>query len=162
MENNGLIALFKFDVSVLIPDDSIYIASKLDADESMQGCRIAFHGTVLEVVENGDNFQKTTLKVFKRKQKIGVIDRVVSDNEAICKNLFKGNFDMNKLNGFKVIRECDGAVGEIRGNFGSAKNAKFKAYFRDGGLDSLTDQQSKRIIFHFVKYFADNQKKWLQ
>ncbi len=160
------VALLKFDSPLLCPDDSLYIGSKLDADESTPGCRIAFHGRVRRGVGEGEGFEGTPLRVFKRKERFAVIERVVSDTEAICRGLFK-SYDMNQLAGFRLVRECDGAVGEIRGNFGSAKNAKFKVSFGKGGFEAMQEGQSKRMVFRFKKFLGsaaekDPKKKWVQ
>lgn len=165
-KNDEMVVLLKFDVQILCPDDSLYIASKLDSDESAPGCRIAFHGKVRRVLNEVDEegFEKTHLRVFKRKEKTGTIDRVVNDSEIIGRGLFKSNFDMNKLNGCRIVREMDGAVGEIRGNFGSSKNAKFKAWFASGGFDGMQEGQSKKLFFRFKRYVgqAKDNNKWIQ
>lgn len=170
---NSNLALLKLDVSVLCPDDALFIGSKLDADESNPGCRIAFSGKINSFVTEGNNFENTTLKIFKRKEKFAVVERIVSDNEIICKGLFK-SYDMNQLIGKKIIRIVDGAVGEIKGNFGSAKNAKFKAYFPAGGFEEKKmeaeekkeiegggeeKKESKRLVFRFKKYLGSTDAK---
>ena len=149
-----VLALFRFDIPVLCPRDSMYIASKLDADESTPGCRIAFHGTVFREIEAGKSFEKTIVNVFKRKTRHAVLERVVNDEEIICKGLFK-SFDMNLLSGFKIEREFDSAIGEIRGSFGSAKNAKFKASFDGGCMGFEEGDNSRRLTFHFKKYLGE-------
>lgn len=50
------------------------------------------------------------------------------------------------------MRECDGAVGSVRGAFGSAKNAKFKAVWPDGGF--ADDMPNKRIVMRYRRYFG--------
>lgn len=163
-----VVALLQFDAdNVLVPKDSLYIASKLDADVESATCRLAFSGNFLHPMsfENvGSGFVGTTLRVFKRKEKIGSFDRITSDTEVICKGLFKSNFDMNLLQGLQVVREFDGAIGEISGNFGSAKNAKFKVRFGGGGLEKMDEGASKKIIFRYKKYLGikDDKKKWIQ
>lgn len=136
LDKGDVVALLCFETSVLCPRDAIYIASRLDLDESAPTCRIAFHGKVMSHLEpSKTGFEGTSLRVFKRKEKFATIDRVVSDEEVICRGLFGPNFDMDSLSGMILERESDGAKGTIRGSFGSAKNAKFKAVWPQGGFE---------------------------
>jgi hypothetical protein len=80
------------------------------------------------------------LRVFKRKQREGVVDRVVDERTVIGNRLFNSDADMNQFAGLKV--ELAGRQGRIEGAFG--KGGKFKAYFPDGlpNLDDNADPSS--------------------
>ncbi len=128
----------------------------------------------------------------QRKEKFATVDRVVSDEEVVCKGLFKANYDMDLLSGLKVqvvcvvfvglrvsnfllficfvqiVRESDGAVGAIRGSFGSTKNCKFKAYWPEGGFAAAAQPGGvpKRLVFRYKRYMGEDEKdpkkKWVQ
>jgi hypothetical protein len=64
------------------------LSNKIDA----QTCRLAFHGKIIQVINIEDTIK---LKVFTKKEKEGKIERVVTPNEVIAKDLFKKETDMS-------------------------------------------------------------------
>lgn len=64
---------------------SIVIGSKLDTDPLLQKCRIAFHGRFDEQLNNLFK-DEDSFKVFKVKERVGSVDRIVSEYRLIGKN----------------------------------------------------------------------------
>jgi hypothetical protein len=88
-------ALIKFDRPVTVSSDSLLIGARFDMDSSNAECRLALYGRMLSVVSsppdsNTERIPKVkdlkSVKVFKPKQKTGVIERVdASRTTALCK-----------------------------------------------------------------------------
>jgi selenocysteine-specific elongation factor len=111
-----------FETPIYVPLNSILIASKLDK-ENTQTCRLAFHGKIIQVITIEDTVK---LKVFTKKEKEGKIERVVTPNEVIAKDLFKKETDMSLFTKLFVYLP-NGNKGTIMSAFG--KSGKFKVFF---------------------------------
>ena len=106
-----------FSISVL--------GSKLDSDIHKNICRLAFDGRLVHSFHNKD-YQSTELrklKIFKVKQKQGVVERLVNDCEVVCKNMFKKETNIHLFTGLNVTLST-GETGVIDGPFG--QSGKFK------------------------------------
>ena len=71
-------ALLEFEKPVTCHAHSIVIGSRLDSDAFANSCRIAFHGKLVQAIVEKD-FETTVLpniKIFKRKSREGLVDRV--------------------------------------------------------------------------------------
>lgn len=88
--------LLRFDRPVTVPQDSLLIGARFDMDSSSSACRLAFYGRMVAVVaipgdmaakEGGPvSHELRELRVYKPKQKQGLIDRVdPSRTSALCK-----------------------------------------------------------------------------
>lgn len=126
---NSQFAILEFPKSVTCPVHSILIGSKLDTDIHTTSCRLAFHGVLLDKINWSDLAEREKVKVFKYKERAGIVDRVVDDYNLIGKDLFSKETDMSQFIGLKVTLDT-GEVGRIEGGFG--KGDKFKAYFSNG------------------------------
>ena len=74
-------ALLEFEKPVTCHAHSTVIGSRLDSDAFANTCRIAFHGKLIHSITEKD-FETTVLpniKVFKRKSREGLVDRVCTD-----------------------------------------------------------------------------------
>lgn len=88
-------ALIKFDRPVTVSSDSLLIGARFDMDNSAAACRLALYGRMLAVVNspadsNTEHISTVknlkSVKVFKPKQKTGVIERIdTSRTTALCK-----------------------------------------------------------------------------
>ena len=65
-------ALLQFETPIYAPLDSLLIASRLDTEDT-KACRMAFYGRLLEKLKAPDDLPR--LRIFKMKQKVGVILR---------------------------------------------------------------------------------------
>jgi hypothetical protein len=60
-------------------------------------CRIAYHGKIKHIISEDP---KTQIKLFKQKQKTGVVDRLHDNYTIIVKDLFSKEFlDMKEFVG---------------------------------------------------------------
>lgn len=76
-------ALLEFEKPVTCPKLCLVIGSKLDTDIHANTCRLAFHGVLLEGMED-KNYTEVCLpklKVYKLKHKEGQVERV---SECVC------------------------------------------------------------------------------
>jgi selenocysteine-specific elongation factor len=124
-------ALLEFEHPVTCPAASVIIGSRLDLDAFGNQCRIAFHGKVVEAIFDKE-YAKTLLprlKVFKMKQREGVIERVHDERTLIGKTLFKKETRIDLFVGMKVVLST-GEVGTISGSFGAS--GKYKVTISDG------------------------------
>lgn len=71
-------ALVEFEKPVTCPRLCLVIGSRLDADIHANTCRLAFHGVLLHGLEDRNYAESAlpTLRVYKLKQKHGVVERV--------------------------------------------------------------------------------------
>jgi len=97
-----------FDKSVVCPAGSVLLGSRLDADIHQNSCRLAFAGRLLCRMDFENAAEREKLRVFKRKERSGVVDRVVDNNSLIGKDLFKKDSDMNRFIGMQVQLSVNG------------------------------------------------------
>ena len=63
-------------------------------------CRLAFYGRLARTLDPSSPSQLLSLRVFKPKQREGVIERVEGDGcTAICRGMFKKDTDLSKFTG---------------------------------------------------------------
>ncbi|OXB64519.1 hypothetical protein ASZ78_012782 [Callipepla squamata] len=118
-------ALLEFEKPVTCPKLCLVIGSKLDTDIHANTCRLAFHGVLLQGMED-KNYAETflpKLKVYKQKHKEGQVERVMDDYSVIGRSLFKKETNIQIFVGLKV-KLSTGEEGIIDGGFG--QSGKFK------------------------------------
>eukprot|EP00288_Rhodomonas_lens_P012513 CAMPEP_0177707294 /NCGR_PEP_ID=MMETSP0484_2-20121128/9674_1 /TAXON_ID=354590 /ORGANISM="Rhodomonas lens, Strain RHODO" /LENGTH=566 /DNA_ID=CAMNT_0019218797 /DNA_START=109 /DNA_END=1809 /DNA_ORIENTATION=- len=114
-----------FEKAVTAPAKSLLIGSVLDTDVHANKCRIVMSGRVLSTIDPSNKDEVARLKVFKNKQKVGSIKRVVDEFTVIGKDLFKKETDITKFINLKV--SLNGALqGYIEGSFGSSGQYKVR------------------------------------
>ncbi|KYO24844.1 selenocysteine-specific elongation factor isoform B [Alligator mississippiensis] len=124
-------ALLEFEKPVTCPRLCLVIGSKLDTDIHANTCRLAFHGVLLQGLED-KNYTETflpKLKVYKLKHKEGQVERVIDDYSVIGRSLFKKETNIQIFVGLKV-KLSTGEDGIIEGGFG--QSGKFKIRIPDG------------------------------
>lgn len=102
----------------------------MDTDIHANTCRLAFYGDVLEGFTDSDYLNKdipNKLRVYKRKEKIGFIDRLVDGQTIIGKDLFQKETNINSFVNFKIELNPTGEQGFIESPFG--QSGKFKVRF---------------------------------
>ncbi|XP_077181525.1 selenocysteine-specific elongation factor [Paroedura picta] len=182
-------ALLEFEKPVTCPKLCLVIGSKLDTDIHANTCRLAFHGILLEGMED-KNYMETCLpklKVYKLKHKDGQVERLCDDYSVIGRSLFKKETNIQLFVGLKV-KLSTGEEGVIEGGFG--QSGKFKIHISDGvkpetkalltatskkkpkagkGDPAKEDESSKvdsvqpvHITLVFKRYVFDAQKKMIQ
>uniref|UniRef100_A0A8C4YPN2 Selenocysteine-specific elongation factor n=1 Tax=Gopherus evgoodei TaxID=1825980 RepID=A0A8C4YPN2_9SAUR len=118
-------ALLEFEKPVTCPKFCLVIGSKLDTDIHANTCRLAFHGILLQGMED-KNYVETflpKLKMYKLKHKEGQVERVLDDYSVIGRSLFKKETNIQIFVGLKV-KLSTGEEGVIEGGFG--QSGKFK------------------------------------
>uniref|UniRef100_A0A6B2L2C5 Tr-type G domain-containing protein n=1 Tax=Arcella intermedia TaxID=1963864 RepID=A0A6B2L2C5_9EUKA len=153
-EKNCEFALVNFETPIFCPLDSILIASKLDIDINANTCRLAFNGTIEKQIEEE---KMKNLKIYKIKTKIGIVDRVLTNDTLLAKNLFNKETNMNLFVNKKISLPT-GSQGTIMGSFG--KSGKFKVHFPSGfGYpDPKTGPLNQNLTFIIKKYIFDKEK----
>ncbi|CAF3418899.1 unnamed protein product [Rotaria socialis] len=139
-ENKHIYALIELESPIACQLQSIMIGSRLDTDIHANTCRLAFYGHVLDGFIDTDYLNKelpSKLRVYKRKEKVGFIDRVVDDQTIIGKDLFQKETNINTFVNFKVELTPKGEQGFIESSFG--QSGKFKVRFMNG-LSAETKQ----------------------
>ncbi|KAK3861416.1 hypothetical protein Pcinc_032609 [Petrolisthes cinctipes] len=180
-------ALLEFEKPIQIPPNTAVIGSKLDMDINTKMCRLAFRGTPMEIFTE-KNFRETQLekvRVYKDKNKEGVVERVAGEGELIVKNLIKKDSNAQLFIGLKV-KLSTGEDGVIDSTFGQGGKVKVKV---TSGLQDATkvalqrlsggkkkgkagqqENQPKptenyepvKIVLHFKKYMFSSVKKMVQ
>ncbi|RUS20128.1 hypothetical protein BC937DRAFT_86316 [Endogone sp. FLAS-F59071] len=170
--------LLEFETPVECPLNALVIGSKLDTDIHANVCRIAFHGTVRHPMTSKGYREEelSKFKIFKWKERIGAVDRLVDERTIIGKNLFKKDTNIEKFLRME-IRLSTGTIGHIESSFG--KNGKFKVYFPSGVGDEVmalyggkkggnkeTGASSTAgpvtLVLRFKKFLYDKEKRMVQ
>jgi selenocysteine-specific elongation factor len=123
-------ALIELETPIACQLQSILIGSRLDTDIHVNTCRLAFYGHVIDGFVDVDYSKKdlpTKLRVYKRKEKVGYIDRLVDSQTLIGKDLFRKETNMNAFVNFQVEISPTGERGFIESPFG--QSGKFKVRF---------------------------------
>ncbi|XP_038176730.2 selenocysteine-specific elongation factor [Arvicola amphibius] len=138
-------ALVEFEKPVTCPRLCLVIGSRLDADIHTNTCRLAFHGVLLQGLED-KNYTESflpALRVYKLKHKHGLVERVMDDYSVIGRSLFKKETNIQLFVGLKV-QLSTGEQGVIDSAFG--QSGKFKIHI-PGGLSP----ESKKILTPTLK-----------
>ena len=77
--------MLKFFPSLVIPPNGKVLGSKLDTDVHTSSCRLAFEGQMVHTFSSekykSEDLKK--LKIFKLKEKVGLVERANNDYELI-------------------------------------------------------------------------------
>lgn len=102
--------VLQFDKTVTCPASSVLLGSRFDSDIHLNTCRLAFAGRLLTRIDFDNTTEREKLRVYKRKERSGVVDRVVDGHSLIGKDLFKKDSDMNRYIGMQVALSVNGTV----------------------------------------------------
>lgn len=79
------------------------IGSRFDGDASGASCRQAFYGRLVHLLDTGDPQQLQRLRIFKLKQRRGIVERVSPDKQsAVCRGMFKKDTDISLFSNLKA------------------------------------------------------------
>ncbi len=146
-------ALLTFDAPVVAPPDALLIGSRLDLDTAHSAsstCRLALHGRLAATFESAE--PPATLKIFKRKQREGAVERWVDERTAIGRGMFKKETDISLFENMAVSTSA-GHAGVILGAFG--KSGKYKVSFPGGVPAELRDDpgsDAQTLVLRFKRY----------
>ena len=130
------LCLMHLETPVLVVDNSLVIASRLDQDINQNKCRLAFYSKVLHIYHD-KNYNKqiprtksdlqkhqslSTLLIYKEKVKTGVLERpkqqVLPENgQYIVRNLFKKQTDITRFISYD-LKLSTGERAQILSKFG--------------------------------------------
>ena len=171
-------ALLTFDDAIPCPPSAQLIASRLDSTAHTNSCRIAFAGQVFDQLLSTEAGTPVPLKVYKSKEKKGIIERVEGDGEtAIVKGMFKKETDISAFLGMFVkvgvgedtysdggggcgssdVHGSGEGGGKIVSTFG--KSGKVKVHFPDQQISKFGS--SKEVTLVFKKNIFGKDKKEL-
>ena len=136
-------AALLFEMPVIAPLSSLVIGSRLDADVGAPSCRLAFHGRLAAPLNASPDLRELrALRIYKRKEKAGVIDRCeppsgmdggqAAVQVVIGRGLFKKDADLSHYVGLRLEARPAGGRGDpvagvLDAPFG--KSGKFTATF---------------------------------
>ncbi|CAF1046233.1 unnamed protein product [Rotaria sordida] len=143
LTNKQIFALVELESPITCQLQSILIGSRLDTDIHVNTCRLAFYGHALDGFTDSDYLNKdlsNKLRIYKRKEKIGFVDRLVDDQTIIGKDLFQKETNINIFVNFKVELNPTGDQGFIESSFG--QSGKFKVRFMNGLSDEAKQSLS--------------------
>ncbi|KAH8254221.1 hypothetical protein KR032_008991 [Drosophila birchii] len=150
--NDVIFALLEFESPVLAPPNSTLIASKLDMNVHSSSCRLAFWGRIAWQTQSLNYIQEVLpqLRIFKRKQKVGSIQRVVNASEVIVQNLFKKEAKRELYVG-KTVELSTGERGRIDRTFG--QTSKVAITFQDSlSPETITNFNDVQVLLNCKKY----------
>lgn len=178
-------AVLELERPVTCPNSSLVIGSRLDADIHLNTCRLAFHGKFLAMFTDKSYAENMLpkLQIFKKKSRVGEVERVVDEYSLVGRGLFKKETNMALFSNLKV-KLSTGEAGVIEGSFG--QSGKFKVHIPGGlspesfnlmnagqrkrgkgrsattNLDEDEKKTSVKIILDFKRYIFDPEKKMIQ
>ncbi|KAG5677838.1 hypothetical protein PVAND_007560 [Polypedilum vanderplanki] len=159
-------ALIEFEQPIIIYDDMLLIASKLDTEQT-NVCRLAFYGNIFLKNSSTDKNNHETflqkLKIFKQKSREGIVQRFVNNYEVIVVNLFKKETDRSRFEGMK----CQLSTGElgIVMSFGQSSKVKviFTSPLQNSTIDSIKNSKTDiKASLSFKKFIFDKTHRMVQ
>lgn len=148
-----LFILMVLDKDVFIKENALYIGSKFELSADIKECRLAFSGNVIfkgKLEDENMPVEKILpLKISRKKERMGTIEKVLDNRTLLIKNMFKKEtnlaFWMDKE---ILIKEID-AKGKISSSFG--KTGKVKVT-----LNNVMDEEvQKNIVQYKVVLFYE-------
>ncbi len=123
------------------------IGYKPDIDNDDKACRIAFHGTIQMLMDEKDN--QGGLKLFKKKHKVGAVDRIVDAYSIIVRDLFDKETNLQNFIGKEVAIDKCGERGRIEGGFG--KSGKVKIVFKESIAGQIIE--GAEVLLEYTKWY---------
>jgi len=115
-------ALIKLEKPLIIGMEGLIIGARFDSDINSNTCRLAFHGKIQWLPQKNEG---VTVRIFKEKQRNGVVEKIVDNHTLLVKSLFKKETNIAVFVGKNV--KVSNFVGKIQGAFG--KSGKVKVVF---------------------------------
>ena len=150
---DSVFALLEFEHPIVIAPNSKVLGSRLDTDVHTTSCRLAFEGQTHVLIPSGQSY-KMKLKVFKLKEKTGLIERANNEMELIGKNMFKKETNIHVFDNFKVVLS-NGAVGRMDGPFGQSGKFKVRLEGKNEFLFLCEIRLLKQSMIIFFQFFTE-------
>jgi selenocysteine-specific elongation factor len=168
-DEKNFYVLIEFEHPVLIFENMLLIASKLDTEEK-NVCRMAFYGNISLKYSSIDKNCKEEflrrLKIYKEKSREGIVQRLVNEGEIIVGNLFKKETDRSKFDKMKC-KLTTGEVGVIAGAFGQSSKVRvqFSTPLNASTIELIKNSKgnsSPKVTLEFKKYIFDKNHRMVQ
>ncbi|TKR95361.1 hypothetical protein L596_009541 [Steinernema carpocapsae] len=140
--------LFELEKSVHSRSGAFVMAAKLDS--TGKSCRFAFHGTIERVLKN----RAEEPKIFHRKRRTGLVDRIENERSLICSHLFKKETNFDVFDGMAVMLGS-GEVGRIEGSFGKGGKARIAV---PGGISEQVKVGQTEVELKMKKYLNEGDR----
>ncbi|KAM3721355.1 Selenocysteine-specific elongation factor [Dirofilaria immitis] len=121
-------AILSLGRSVYTKEGNFFITSRLD--HQGKGCRFVFHGIFLKLLDNDKEICR-----FRRKKKVGKVERIENERSVICNSLFKKEANIDIYRNMNVYLST-GEIGRLESSFG--KNGKVRVSFSEDLPESTT------------------------
>ncbi|XP_058456192.1 selenocysteine-specific elongation factor [Malaya genurostris] len=159
-KDDHVFALLEFEVPIQTVTSALVIASKLDADIHKNQCRLAFFGRMEHHVSNKDYKSQflPQLKIYKKKHKIGFVQRIVNESELIAAGLFKKEGNNRQAFIGLRIQLSSGEWGVINNTFGASSKVRlrFRTPLSEATLARLRQKNNSadqvKVELRFRKY----------
>ena len=132
-EKTNSYVLIDFETPVFANENALIIGGRFDLDPEGKNCRIAFSGKINKIITNEE---RTKVQLCKRKEKKGMVEKILSENSILVVGLFKKESDISKFVGKKI--SVLGLAGKIESTFG--KSGKIKVQME------ISIKEPERII----------------
>ncbi|VDP17752.1 unnamed protein product [Onchocerca flexuosa] len=136
-------AIISLERPVYTKEGSFYITSRLDYQG--KGCRFVFHGKFLKLLDNDKQICR-----FRRKKKIGRVERIENERNIICNSLFKKETNVDIYYNMNVYLST-GEVGRLESAFG--KNGKVRVSFSEDLAESTKTSCKNGLEIQVTLYF---------
>ena len=145
-EDTKIFAILTFEKQFYAHIGFKVIGYKPDIDNDEKACRIAFFGTIQKMLDEKDNEQ---VKLYKKKVKKGVVDRIVDGYSIIVKDLFDKETNLQNFMGKEVqIDKCE-QLGKIDSSFG--KSGKVKVIFKQS-IEGMIIEGAE-VVMNYTKWY---------
>uniref|UniRef100_A0A915PTC9 UDP-N-acetylglucosamine 4-epimerase n=1 Tax=Setaria digitata TaxID=48799 RepID=A0A915PTC9_9BILA len=151
LEDTVKFAILNLERFIYTKENSFFIASKLD--HQGKGCRFVFHGRFLKLLDGNKQICR-----FRRKKKVGKIERIENERSVICSGLFKKETNIGIYCNMNVYLST-GEVGRLESAFG--KNGKVRISFQEELSESTKNacsNGSEVQVTLYIKKFLDSGK----
>jgi selenocysteine-specific elongation factor len=132
------------DKDVFIKENALYIGSKFELEADIKECRLAFSGNVMFKGkiedENGPVEKVLPIKISRRKERFGTIEKVLDSRTLLVKNIFKKETNLAFWMDKDIYIQEIEAKGKISSSFG--KTGKVKVSL----VDPIDEEAQKMVL----------------
>ena len=113
--------LLRFEKATQCQLNSIMIGSRLDIEDDVKTCRLAFYGRLIRPIDVKDLSLLSKFRIYKEKIKRGVVEKIdkKSHGTAYVKHLFASEVPPKHVLGLKVFTEKTNDLGIVKGLYGN-------------------------------------------
>ncbi|EFO28353.1 hypothetical protein LOAG_00130 [Loa loa] len=146
-------AILSLEQFVYTKEGSFFITSRLDYQG--KGCRFVFYGTFLKLLNNERQICR-----FRRKKKVGKVERIENERSIICNSLFKKETNVDTYCKMNVYLST-GEVGRLESAFGKSGKVRI-SFLEDLPESTMTAYKNGleiQVVLYFKKFLNDGKIK---